>query len=102
MKQMKKMNRKQQENIVSMFREVQAEVDELRSLVEYKDEIEGDWSSFDLWFIRMLNFLRAKDLLEHWSNNSYDELCDDLALNFIKQGLGEKFFVQGSGSYNFQ
>ena len=87
-----------------MFRGVQAEAEELRSLAIYKDKIKGDWSSFDplpppmftskyfdLWVIRMLTFLWAKDLFEHWSNNPYDEICDDLALNFIKQGLGEKF-----------
>jgi len=90
-----------------MFREVQAEAEELISLAEYKEEIEGDWSSFDLqpppmftskyfdlWVIRMLTFLQAKDLLEHWSNNPYDEVCDDLALNFIKQGLGKKFLCK--------
>ena len=70
--------------------------------MEDKGQIEGDWCSFDLlpppmftskyfdlWVIRMLTFLRAKDLIEHWSNNPYDEVCDDLALNFIKQALDE-------------
>ena len=64
-----------------MFRDVQA-FEELRSLVEDKEEIESHWCSFDFlprpmftrkyfdhWVIKMLIFLRAKELIQYESNN---------------------------------
>jgi len=70
LKKMKKMNRKQKEKIIAMFREVQTEAEELRSLAKDKEEIEVDWCSFDLlpppmftgkyfdlWVIRMPTFV---------------------------------------------
>jgi len=38
----------------------------------------------------MSTFLRGKELTEYESNNPYDEVCDALALSFIKQTLDEK------------
>lgn len=90
-----------------MFREVQIVVEELRSLAKDKEEIKGDWCSFDMlrppmfigeyfvhWIIKMVNFLRAKELIEYKFNNPYDEVCDVLALNFVKQALDDKFLCK--------
>ena len=95
------MNRKEMEKIVL----VQAGVKELRILVEDGEEMDGEWCSFDLlpppmftgkifnfWVIRMLNFIRTKDLIEYQSNNPYDEVCDALLFDFIKHTLDDKFF----------
>ena len=35
-------------------------------------------------------FFQSKELIKYESNNPYDEVCDALALNFIKQTLDEK------------
>lgn len=48
LKQIKKMNRKEKEKIIVMFKEVQDKAKELRSLAQDKEEIEGHWCSFDL------------------------------------------------------
>ena len=97
MKKTKKMNRKEEAEIVAMVREVQAVTEALRTLAEDKEEIEGDWCSFDLlpppmftrkyfdhWVIKMLTFLRAKELIEYESNNPYDNVYDASTMNFIK------------------
>jgi len=86
-----------------MAKEIQAAAEELRSLTEDKEEIEDDWCSFDLlpppmftseyfdcWVIKMLTFLRAKELIEYESNNPYDAVCNVLTLNFIKYALDKK------------
>jgi len=49
---------------------------------------------FDHWVIKMLTFLRVKDLIEYESNNPHDEVCDVLALNFIKQVLDDNFLCK--------
>ena len=83
-KHIKKINRKEEVKIIAMVREVQKVAEELSNLVEGKEEIEGDWCIFDLlpppmftceyfdhWVIKMLTFLRAKELIEYDSNNPY-------------------------------
>jgi len=42
----------------------------------------------------MLTFLQAKELIEYQSNNPYDDVCDVLALDFIKQTLDEKLLCK--------
>jgi len=49
---------------------------------------------FDFWVIKMLTFLRAKELIEYQPNNPYNEVCDALALDFIKQGLNDNSFCK--------
>ena len=100
LKLIKRMNRKEMENIVV----VQVGADELRSIAEDGEEIEGEWCMFDLippptftskffnlWVIKMINFLRTKDLIEYHSNLSYHEVCNALVLDLIKHGLDEMF-----------
>ena len=97
----KKRNQNEEAKVIA----VQVRAEELRSLADDREEIEGEWcifdmlpppmftgKNFDLWVIRMLTFLRAKGLIEYHCNNPYDEVCDVLALDFIKQGLDEMFF----------
>ena len=97
LKKTKKLNRKEEAEIVAMVREVQATTEKLRSLAEDKAKIEGNSCSFDLlplpmftgdyfdhWVIKMLTFFRAKELIVYDCNNPYDEVCNVLALNFIK------------------
>lgn len=92
-----------------MFREVHATTEKLSSLAEEKEEIEVDQCSFhplpppmftskyfDFWVIKMLNFIQAKELIEHQSNNPYDEVCNVLSLNFIKRALDENFLCKVS------
>lgn len=86
-----------------MFREVQVASEELRSVVEEKQEIKVDCCRFDMlpppmfnskYFdhqvINMLTSLRAKELIVYESNNPYDEICEVLALKFMKQALDEE------------
>jgi len=47
--------------------------------------------NFNFWVVKMQTFLRGKELIEHKSNNPYDEVCKDLVLDFIKQALDENF-----------
>lgn len=86
-----------------MFREVQAIAKELRTLVEDREEIEGDWCSMDLIQPPMFNgkifgfsvtkiqtFHQCKELIEYQYNIPYDEVRDALVLDFIEEALDEK------------
>lgn len=50
--------------------------------------------NFDFWVVKMLIFLRGKELIEYRFNNPYDEVCDALVFDFIKQAVDDKFLCK--------
>ena len=50
----------------------------------------------------MKNFLQGKNLIECRSNSPYDEVCDALVLDFIKQESDEKFLCKVTKDTSFK
>ena len=107
LKQIRKSNRQEKAQIPTMVREVYAVAEKLRNVAKEGEQIKGDWCTMDLlpppmftgkyfdhWVIKMLTFIQGKELIQYRSNNPYDEVCDTLALDFIKQGLDEIFLCK--------
>lgn len=50
--------------------------------------------NYDFWVVQKKKNLRCKELIEYCSSNPYDEVCDALILDLIKQALDENFLCQ--------